>query len=166
MRKPRLLRQFLCNAIPALETESQRLTMHVEHGHIVARSSDSLSFEYRFTARLILPGFASDLDLIIIPLLAWLHTHQPDLSQNKDRAATGLRFEAATTDSGTIDLTVEIDLTESVAVTQDTTDDGRQRLTAQHLGEPYSPAPYATGDYTLYLGDRIGAEWHVTPSID
>jgi hypothetical protein len=50
--------------------------MFVESGNIVARSGETLSFEYRFTVRLIMLDFAGSLDLFAVPILAWLSTYR------------------------------------------------------------------------------------------
>lgn len=166
MKKPQSLRNFIAGSIPELQIDPQRLKMFVESGNIVARSGETLSFEYRFTVRLIVLDYASSLDLFAIPILAWLNTYQPDLLQNKDKAAKGLRFDVEVLANDKVDLVIEVDLSEAVIVKEDQDEQGRQRLTAEHKGEIYSPKPYATGDYTLYLGDKIGAEWHQTQGIE
>ncbi|MDH1337616.1 phage tail protein [Comamonas thiooxydans] len=166
MKKPQSLRNFIAGSIPELQIDPQRLKMFVESGNIVARSGETLSFEYRFTVRLIVLDYAGSLDLFAIPILAWLNTYQPDLLQNKDKAAKGLRFDVEVLANDKVDLVIEVDLSEAVIVKEDQDEQGRQRLTAEHKGEIYSPKPYATGDYTLYLGDKIGAEWHQTQGIE
>ena len=166
MKKPQSLRNFIAGAIPELQIDPQRLKMFVESGNIVARSGETLSFEYRFTVRLIVLDYAGSLDLFAIPMLAWLNTYQPDLLQNKDKAAKGLRFDVEVLANDKVDLVIEVDLTEAVIVKEDKDEQGRQRLTAEHMGEIYSPKPYASGDYSLYLGDKIGAEWHQTKGIE
>lgn len=166
MKKAQSLRNFLTGAVPELQTDPQRLKMFVESGNIVGRSGETLSFEYRFTVRLIMLDFAGSLDLFAVPILAWLSTYQNDVLQNKDKAAKAVRFDVEVLSNDKIDLVIEVDLTESVIVKEDQDDAGRQRLTTEHKGEIYSPKPYATGDYSLYLGDKIGAEWHQTPGLD
>lgn len=166
MKKPQSLRNFIAGSIPELQTDPQRLKMFVESGNIVARGGETLSFEYRFTVRLIMLDYAGSLDLFAIPILAWLNTYQPDLLQNKDKAAKGLRFDVEVLANDKVDLVIEVDLSEAVIVKEDKDDQGRQRLTAVHKGEVYSPRPYADGNYSLYLGDQIGAEWHITPGLD
>lgn len=165
MKKPHALRAFLCGSIAELQTDPQRLKMFVQGGQIVARSGETLSFEYRYTVRLVLLDFAGDMDMIAVPLLAWLNTYQPELLQNKELAARAVRFVVEPLANDLIDLEVDVELTEAVEVVEDRDEQGRQRLTTRHRGELFSPKPYAEGDYTLYLGDRIGAEWHATPGI-
>ncbi len=166
MKKPQSLRNFIAGSIPELQTDPQRLKMFVESGNIVARSGETLSFEYRFTVRLIVLDYAGSLDLFAIPILAWLNTYQPDLLQNKEKAAKSLRFDVGVLANDKVALVIEVDLSEAVIVKEDQDEQGRQRLTAEHKGEIYSPKPYATGDYSLYLGDKIGAEWHQTQGIE
>ncbi|MDR2325116.1 MAG: phage tail protein [Acidovorax sp.] len=165
MNKLDSLRTYLRGAIPALHADPQQLKVFVESGRMVGRSGGSLSFEYRFTLRLVLLDFAGSLDLLAVPLMAWLNLYQPDLLQNKESAAKGVRFEAEPLANDKMDVVVELDLTEMVVVNEDKDGNGRTRLTATHKGEVLHPLPYAQGDYTLYLGDKIGAEWHLTQGI-
>jgi hypothetical protein len=165
MNKLDSLRTYLRGAIPALHADPQQLKVFVESGRMVGRSGGSLSFEYRFTLRLVLLDFAGSLDLLAVPLMAWLNLYQPDLLQNKESAAKGVRFEAEPLANDKMDVVVELDLTEMVVVNEDKDGNGRTRLTATHKGEVLHPLSYAQGDYTLYLGDKIGAEWHLTQGI-
>lgn len=165
MNKLESLRNYLCAAIPALHADPQQLKVFVESGHMVGLGGDTLSFEYRFTLRLVMLDFAGSLDLLAIPLMAWLNRYQPDMMRNKETAAKGVRFEAEPLSSDKMDVVVEIDLTESVVVTEDVDGAGRQRLTATHKGEPQYPLPYATGDYTQHPGAKLTEEWHLTPGL-
>lgn len=165
MNKLESLRNYLCAAIPALHTDPQQLKVFVESGRMVGRGGGTLSFEYRFTLRLVMLDFVGSLDLLAIPLMAWLNRYQPDLLQNKDTAAKGVRFEAEPDGRDKMDLVVEVDLTESVVVTEDVDGNGRQRLTATHKGEAVYPLPYATGDYTQHQGAKLTEEWHLTPGL-
>lgn len=164
MKKAHSLRAFLANAVPELREQPERLKMFVEAGHVVSTGSDSLSFEYRYTVRAVLLDFASDLDILTVPVLLWLREHEPELLDNKDRRINDLRFDVEVINATAVDLVLQIELTERVRVTRDIVDQ-RTRLTVRHHDEIYSPAPYATGDYALYLGERIGSEWHTRPDI-
>lgn len=162
MKKPADLCAYLRRTVAQIAANPQQVKTFVENGNIVSRSGgQSLSFEYRYTLRLVVLDFSGSLDLLAIPLLAWLATHQPDLLQNKEKSARDLRFEAEPLSSDKTDIVVEIELTEAVIVTEDRDAAGRQRLHAHHKGETLHPAPYASGDYSLHLGDKIGQEWHI-----
>ncbi len=164
MKKAHSLRAFLANAVPELREQPERLCMFVEGGHIVSTGSDSLSFAYSYTLRAVLLDFTSDLDILTVPVLLWLREHEPELLASKERRENGLRFDVEVVNGNTVDLVVQIDLTERVVVQSEVIDQ-RTRLTVRHPDEIWSPAPYATGDYALYLGDRIGSEWHTRPQV-
>lgn len=164
MKKAHSLRAFLANAVPNLREQPERLKMFVESGHVVSTGSDSLSFEYRYTLRAVLLDFANDLDILTVPVLLWLREHEPELLNNKDRRTNDLRFEVEVINAAALDLVVQIDLTERVVVTSEVVET-QTRLTARHPDEIYLPAPYATGNYALYLGDQIGSEWHTRPEV-
>lgn len=161
MNKPAALRDYLCRCISHLATDPQQLKIFVERGNIVGRSGESLSFEYRFTLRLFFQDFTGSLDQLAVPVLAWLATNQPDVLQSKEKSAKCVRFEAEPLSNDKTDIVIEIDLTESVIVTEDTDDAGHRRLTVTHKGEVIHPGPYATGDYGQHTGAKIGAEWHL-----
>jgi len=166
MKKPAALGRYLRRCIPQLATDPQQLKTFIEGGNIVARSGTSLSFEYRYTLRLVFLDFSGSLDQLTVPLLAWLTLNQNDLLQNKDKAAQGIRIEAEPLSHDKTDIVLEIDLTEAVIVTEDKDEAGRLHLTAKHKGEVVAHHPYASGDYSLHLGDKIGQEWHITQDAE
>ncbi len=164
MKKAHSLRAFLANAVPELREQPERLKLFVEGGHILSTGSDSLSFVYRYTLRAVLIDFTADLDVLTVPVLLWCREHEPELLDNKERRENDLRFDVEVLNANAVDLVMQIDLTERVVV-KDEVIDGRTRLTVRHPDEIWSPAPYATGDYALYLGDQIGSEWHTRPQV-
>lgn len=164
MKKAYSLRAFLANAVPELREQPERLRMFVEGGHVVSTGSDSLSFIYRYTVRAVVIDFGADLDLLTVPVLLWLREHEPELLANKERRENDIRFDVELLNGQALDLVMQIDLTERVVV-KDEVVDGRNRLTVRHPDEIWHPKPYATGDYSLYLGDQIGSEWHTRPEV-
>lgn len=165
MKKPASLRRYLEEAVPHLQANPDRLTVFIESGHLVAAGGPSLSFRYEYTLVLTVLDYAGDLDTLAVPLLAWLRTCQPDIALNPSLREKALRFHAELLNHDTADVEIQVDLSETVAVKESTEPGGRRRLDVRHVPEPYHPAPYATGDYALYLGDQIGAEWHVAEEI-
>nr|WP_246346571.1 phage tail protein [Sphingomonas endophytica] len=62
-----------------MRASPETLSIFVDRGRVAARAGSSLSFEYRYTANLVVQDFAGSPDQIVVPLLAWIARHQPDL---------------------------------------------------------------------------------------
>jgi hypothetical protein len=165
MKKPSSLRRHLEEAVPHLRANPDRLTVFVEGGRLVAAGAPSLSFRYEYTLTLTVLDHQGDLDVLAVPVLAWLRIHQPEIALNHDLRDKALRFHAELLNHDTADLEIQIDLSETVVV-QERVVDGQRRLDVRHIPEPVHAEPYATGDYALYLGDGIGAEWHMPADVD
>jgi hypothetical protein len=111
------LRAALELALPELRSDPDKLVIYVDRGRIVSRLSPGLAFEYRYEATLWLPGLTGGSDRIMVPLLLWLRTNQPDIFQRFDRDDTAIAFQADIIDSTTADVIIKFELTESVVAT-------------------------------------------------
>ncbi|WP_431274226.1 phage tail protein [Variovorax ureilyticus] len=155
MKKPQLLRDHITNACPELAINPERLTVFIERGTIVHTGTPALSFEYRYTLNIVVIDWAGSTDVLIVPIVAWLKKHQPDIFDNPERREKAFRFESEVIDHNQADIGIEIDLRESVAV-EGMTIDGINRLTTRHVGEPLL-AGFEPVESTLDLQ----AEWRV-----
>lgn len=135
MLKPDAIREIITRANPYLKRDPDKLQVFLEGGQIVAYGAASLSYEYRYTLNVIVMDYPNHADQIIVPMLAYLRTQQPELFENRDLAQNLIRFDAEILNQGTIDLSLQVDLTERVIVSQDEDN----RLTATHVGEPAHP---------------------------
>lgn len=135
MRKPADVRAYLtrCNAF--LKANPDRLQVFVEKGRIVCNGSRNLSHEYRYTLTLVLTDYPDSEDEIMLPLLGWLRVNQPELFENPARWETAFQFDVELLNNDTVDIEIQLALTESVIVTSGP--DGKQR--AEHVGEPAHP---------------------------
>lgn len=154
MYKPSNLRAHLSAIIPGLKTDPDKLLIFVDNGHIVSMGTESRSFEYRYQLNLILIDFSGDEDMLMVPLIDWLAVHQPDLLNNPDTREKAIRFQADYNNHESIDLSLEITLSERVLVQQTPTE---YRIT--HLGEPLTASNYDQPYWILYKGDDKLAEW-------
>ncbi|WAW09810.1 phage tail protein [Oxalobacter vibrioformis] len=91
----------------------------------------------------------------MVPLLSWLYVHQIELLSNPDRRKTGIRFEADF-NNRTMDISIELDLTEKVIVREDE----KGKLSARHQQEPQFTPDYTDKFWQLYKGDDLLAEWY------
>jgi len=115
MRKADSFRRWLTACLPEFKTHPDRLQIYVESGQIAATQSRTLSFEYRYSLKVLVMDFAGDADRLILPTLAWIEKEQPQLLRRTDGQPFG--FEAELLDSDTSDIQISIDLTERVIVT-------------------------------------------------
>lgn len=129
MTKPEALRSTLLAQVAHLREHPETLSIFLDNGRLVARATGSLSFEYRYKLNVVVQDFSGDLDLIMVPLLAWVAVNQPDLL---DRAPNEpFTFESEFLDAGAQDISIDLELTELVRVAQ--VDGG---LSVEHLPEP------------------------------
>jgi hypothetical protein len=117
MIKPASLRTALVAAIPSLEAEPDKLAVFIDQGSIVATGTRSLSFEYRYTAHALVMDFAGDADEVFVALIEWARENQSDLVTIPNEREHGITFEVDILNHATADLSIKLELTESVAVT-------------------------------------------------
>ncbi|MDO9571182.1 MAG: phage tail protein [Hydrogenophaga sp.] len=166
MYKPASLRRHLAATVPDLQTNPDKLSIFVRQGRTLCAGGASLSFEYAYTVQVVVLDFAGEPDHIMLPLLVWLRTHQREYFDNPETRAQALRFEAEYLNASTLDLTIELDLTERVAVAvQDPDDhDAPGRFTLQHLGEPPAVDHIdLPGVWELYDRETLVATWTTSP---
>lgn len=157
------LRQHLTAAVPELARDPERLIVMASGGRIISTATPALSFEYAYTAQIFVLDFSTHADAIIVPLLAWAKRHQHELFANPERQRQGIRFNAEYLNTSSIDLAIEIDLTERVLV-RERADGPPGALLAEHVPEPL---PIGWIDrpehWSLWLRDQLLAEWDFDP---
>lgn len=128
MKKLISLRKHLTEGVQELQENPDKLGAFIERGetHNTPREP-SLSFEYRYTATLVITDFKGGADTLILPILAWLHYNQPDRADTKS-----LDFIAEVLDNEAVDIEIKVPLTEAVTVTPN----GNGTVTASHNPEP------------------------------
>jgi len=119
-------------ANPEFARDPARLESFVDKGRVVSRRTATLGFEYRYRCSLFVEDHARSVDAIMVPLLIWLRTNQPELFLNFDREDQAIQFTADILDNGNLDLFINFELTEAVSVVPN--GDGRWQVT--HLPEP------------------------------
>ncbi|MDD2977901.1 phage tail protein [Aquabacterium sp.] len=162
MRKPADLRVHLTAANPELRDAPDKLTIFVENGNIVASATGSLSYEYRYTLKLIVLDYSGAPEAIVVPLLAWLKVQQIELFDNPESRQRGIRFEAELLNQDTVDLTIEVDLTERMIVQK--VSELPETTTRYNIHA--APEPERAGmvgnkpeHWELWIGPDLIAEW-------
>jgi len=116
MIKPASLRAAIVAAIPVLKAAPENLTVFIDQGSIAATGARSPSFEYRYTCNVMLLDFTGDSDDLFIAIVEWARRYQSDLFTNADQRANGIAYEVDILANATADVSVKLQLTESVVV--------------------------------------------------
>ncbi|CAI1815751.1 phage tail protein [Serratia proteamaculans] len=132
MLKPEQLRTALANALPDLQTHPDKLHISLDNGRVVSTLGPSLSFEYQYQLNLTLSDQVTEEDLVMVTVLAWLRSHQPDILANAEKRKNGFTFKRDISAAGQLDL--QLQLTERIQVEQR---DGALHITP--LTEPPLP---------------------------
>lgn len=154
MLKPNQLRDALINALPMLQQQPEKLVITLDNGRVVSTLGASLSFEYQYQLNITLnDNSAEDIDLVMVTVLAWLRSHQPDLLANVEKRKNGFGFTSGINTAGPLEL--HLQLTERIQVD---VHDGALHITP--LPEP--PEPQNVMRFTeVYLhGELISTVKH------
>ncbi|BCU90680.1 tail fiber protein [Yersinia pseudotuberculosis] len=154
MLKPDSLRTAILKAVPYIKQNPDCLHVFIDKGAIIATLAPSLSFEYQYTLNLVVTDYASDMDLVIVPVLHWLRTHQPDIMANPDKRQDSFTFEVDYLDNKVRDISIDIKLTERVIVKE-----RNGKLSVTHLEEPVPPEHFINS-YQIDIEGKTVAEWH------
>ncbi|BFU35734.1 MAG TPA: phage tail protein [Enterobacter asburiae] len=153
MHKLKSLRQALIDAIPQLNANPERLQMSVGGGNIDARQASSLSFEKRYALNVKVSGFTGDSEGFFVPVLAWLRENQPDIFTLDEGRKNGYTFAIVLNDDDTMDITISVQLTERILVSQE-----QGALHATYSPEPPLPEP-VTRPKALYVNGELVSQW-------
>lgn len=146
MKKPASLRQAIEAAMPDIKANPDKLKVYIDSGHIVATYSRALSYEYGYTLNLVIIDFGDSPELLMLAILIWLRSQQPEMLANQDLMRDGFSFEAEPISNTTVDIAIKLRLTERVGVTSQ---DGQHVATC--LPEPQ---PEFEGiDWQLVIAD-------------
>lgn len=154
MNKPDSLRAALAAALPELARAPDRLLVFIDKGNIVSTLAVGLSWEYAYTLNIIITDYAGHPDAVVVPLLQWVRANQSELLDNVDERPHGITFEADILESGSVDMSIMLKLTERVVARQN-----GDRIDLTHTDEPQPESQLTTGHWQLYLHDALLAEW-------
>ena len=153
MHKLKSLRQALIDAIPQLNANPERLQMSVGGGNIDTRQASSLSFEKRYALNVKVSGFTGDSEGFFVPVLAWLRENQPDIFTLDEGRKNGYTFAIVLNDDDTMNITISVQLTERILVSQE-----QGALHATYSPEPPLPEP-VTRPKALYVNGELVSQW-------
>ncbi|MEW5560256.1 phage tail protein [Enterobacter asburiae] len=154
MFKPKSLRNALTDAVPVLKNNPDMLRVFIDSGKVASTLATSLSFENRYTLNVIVTDFPGDIDLILVPILAWLRVNQADIMTTDEGQKRGFIYEADINNDDSADLSISLMLTERTIVKE-----VGAELHIEHAPEPQPPEP-VTRPTQLYVHGELVSEWH------
>lgn len=146
MKKAVDLRAHLEKWVPDLAANPDKLHLIIEKGGISTKPGATLAFQFAYTLQIIVTDFAESPDVVIVPLLVWLQTNQPDLLQDPVRRERAIVFEAEGIDHDKADIQFTLELTERVLVR-----DVPAGYECTHVGEPQHPDLTGPTGWQIYL---------------
>jgi hypothetical protein len=117
MQKPSSLRAALEKAIPELKRAPEKMQLFTKTGKVAARwHPEKLSWDYDYTLSITILDFSQAPDTVFLSILAWMTVHQVDKLQNHGTADSAITFDVDMIDAKTIDIAIELKLTETIDV--------------------------------------------------
>lgn len=157
MRKATELRAYITEANPYLRRDPEKLHVFIDAGAVAAVATASLSHEYTYTLNLVIEDFAGDPASIMVPILAWLRVHQPNVLENPEKRKQAIAFEVEIITNDTFDLSIKLQLTERIIARLDP---AGERVDITHAQEPSHPDifldPSAPARSVYRDGEEIG----------
>ncbi|KFK93369.1 MULTISPECIES: phage tail protein [unclassified Serratia (in: enterobacteria)] len=153
MLKPKSLRHALNNAVPVLRDNPEMLRIFIDSGSIAATLAASLSFENRYTLNIMVTDFQGDIDLLLVPIEAWLRENQPDIMTTDEGKKHGFTYIADINNDESHDISISLKLTERTLVKE-----VDRALHVSHAPEPPPPVPVVR-PMQLYINGELVSEW-------
>ncbi len=163
MDKPSKLRDTLTKAIPDLQKNPQNLAIIVVGGRVIHTGTDSLSWEYRYTLRVVLLDYAGHADAVMAPVLAWMKKNQPETFDDPGKRANAIRFEVDYLSEKAVDLQIDLELTERV-LARPREGGPHGALNLVHAKEPPNALTILQAErWEVWLRDEKIAQWDFEP---
>lgn len=148
MKKPNQLRKILEQSHPDFVKNPDHLQLYVDGGQIVATGATSFSFEYRYTLNVVVTDYAGDIAALIVPMLAYLRTNQPEIFENPQIRENAFKFQVDYNNNHTADISFEIQLTERVISKKE-----GNNVQIHYAKEPTAQEWERLGKISVYLGE-------------
>jgi len=152
--KPLQLREYLTARVPVLRTSPEQLRIFVDSGRVISTLASSLSHEKQYQLNLLITDFTQDVDMLLVPILAWLRENQPDIMATPEKQQTGFTFKADMLNDGSFDISINLQLTERTLVKQE-----GSALRVTNLPEPPLPEDIDR-PRELYLHGELVSAWN------
>ncbi|CAM4108047.1 phage tail protein [Citrobacter portucalensis] len=152
MYKPKSLRKALTDAVPVLARNPDMMRVFIDNGNLASTLATSLSFENRYTLNVVVTDFTDDIELLLVPIQAWLRIHQADIMTTDEGRKKGFTYFADINDS--TDISISLMLTERTLVKEQ-----GDKLHVEQAEEPQPPEP-VTRPVELYVNGELVSRLH------
>ncbi|HAI0063230.1 TPA: phage tail protein [Escherichia coli] len=136
MYKPKSLRKALTDAVPDLARNPEMMRIFIDNGKLASTLAASLSFENQYTLNVVVTDFTGDIELLLVPIQAWLRIHQADIMTTDEGRKKGFTYFADINDNDSADISISLMLTERTIVRED-----GNKLHIETVPEPQPPEP-------------------------
>lgn len=153
MYKPKSLRKALTDAVPMLARNPEMMRIFFDDGSIASTLATSLSFENRYTLNVRVIDFPGDIELLLVPINAWLRIHQADIMTTDEGRKKGFTYHGDVNDDDSIDISISLMLTERTIVKE-----LGHELHVEQVPEPQPPEP-VTRPTELYVHGELVSQW-------
>ncbi|MDR3434030.1 MAG: phage tail protein [Rouxiella aceris] len=153
MLKPASLKKALFKSVPLLRQNPDMLHLFIDNGTIEGTLAASLSFENRYSLDVTITDYTGDINLLLVPVNAWLRENQPDIMTTDEGKKSGFTYVADINNDDSIDLRMSLRLTERTLVKE-----ANGALHVTQLGEPPEPVPVIRPT-ALYINDELVSQW-------
>ncbi len=136
MYKPKSLRKALTDAVPDLARNPEMMRIFIDNGKLASTLAASLSFENQYTLNVVVIDFTGDIELLLVPIQAWLRIHQADIMTTDEGRKKGFTYFADINSNDSADISISLMLTERTIVRED-----GDKLHVESVPEPQPPEP-------------------------
>ena len=154
MYKPKSLRKALTDAVPDLARNPEMMRIFIDNGKLASTLATSLSFENQYTLNVVVTDFTGDIELLLVPINAWLRIHQADIMTTDEGRKKGFTYFADINNGDSIDISISLMLTERTIVKEQ-----GHELHVEQAPEPQPPEP-VTRPAELYVHGELMSQWH------
>ena len=158
MIKLQSLRQHLLASVEELRRNPEQLHTFVNDGKVKFARGTNLSHQYTVDAQIIITDYSGSLDTVMVPLLQWLNTYQPDLIEDE-----AIQLEAEILSNTHWDLALTVRLTERVVAKVDCS---TGRINAEHRMPEYPADACPAKHWQLYIKHPENAEHDLVAEWD
>lgn len=157
MIKLQSLRQHLLASVEELRLNPEQLHTFVNDGKVKFARGTNLSHQYTVDAQIIITDYSGTPDTVMVPLLQWLNTYQPDLIEDE-----AVQIEAEILSNTHWDLALTVRLTERVVAKVDCS---TGRINAERRMPEYPADACPATHWQLYIRKPytpdydLAAEW-------
>lgn len=136
MYKPKSLRKALTDAVPDLARNPEMMRIFIDNGKLASTLAASLSFENQYTLNVVVTDFTGGIELLLVPIQAWLRIHQADIMTTDEGRKKGFTYFADINDNDSADISISLMLTERTLVREE-----GDKLHVETVPEPQPPEP-------------------------